>query len=117
MTVVRWGLALSGWVAVAATALPAAHPVRVLAATLFLVACPGFAAVRAAAPRTRGRSARTWMPEALQGVALSLTLATLVAVTLFLAGAFTARTALTALAVLTSILALLPGRPIPSAPV
>lgn len=42
----RLGLAASGWLALLATALPDAAPVRVAVVTAFLLVCPGLAALR-----------------------------------------------------------------------
>ncbi|MFJ8132457.1 hypothetical protein [Streptomyces hydrogenans] len=107
----RLGLAASGWLALLATALPDAAPPRVAAVTAFLLVCPGLAAVLAVRPAPARSAYRYALLEtALLTLTLGLALATLVAVVLFLGGAFTAVRALCALAALTSVLALLPQR-------
>ncbi|MER5734455.1 MULTISPECIES: hypothetical protein [unclassified Streptomyces] len=109
----RLGLAASGWLALLATALPDAAPPRVAAVTAFLLVCPGLAAVLALRPApARGAYGHGYglLETALLALTLGLALATLVAVALFLGGAFTAVRALCALAALTSVLALLPRR-------
>ncbi|MCX4585256.1 hypothetical protein [Streptomyces sp. NBC_01481] len=111
MISLRWGLALSGWAALAVTALPAAHPLRVLVTAVFLLVCPGLAAVQSLRPAARrGRVPAEVLEAAVLSVVVSLALSVLVAEALFLGGTFTARWALLALAVLTSALALMPRR-------
>ncbi|MFI1976816.1 MULTISPECIES: hypothetical protein [Streptomyces] len=111
-TLPRLALAASGWVALLATTLPEAAPLRVAVVTPFLLVCPGLAAVlamRAAAP-AHGMPRYAVLEAALLSLMLGLALATLVAVGLFLGGAFTATRGLVVLAALTSVLALLPRR-------
>ncbi|WP_128379381.1 hypothetical protein [Streptomyces cavernae] len=118
MRSLRWGLAASGWVALAATALQAGHPLRVACMTVFLVLCPGLAAVsglRLTALSTGGWAALRPDPYALLKtvvltVVLSLALSMLVAEALFLGGAFTTERAVLVLAAVTSVLALLPRK-------
>ncbi|MFE2557986.1 hypothetical protein ACFXGT_18575 [Streptomyces sp. NPDC059352] len=113
MTPLRLGLAASGWLALLATALPDAAPVRVAVVTAFLLVCPGLAALLALRPGARpvrGGHPAGALEAALLTLVLGLALATLVAVALFLGGVFTATRSLLVLAVLTSVLALLPGR-------
>ncbi|MFI6421521.1 hypothetical protein ACIBG6_29460 [Streptomyces sp. NPDC050842] len=108
----RLGLAASGWLALLATTLPDAAPVRVAVVTAFLLACPGLAALRVLRPAGSplwGNPAAA-LETALVSLVLGLATATLVAVALFLGGVFTATRSLLVLAVLTSVLALLPGR-------
>ncbi|MFC9703421.1 hypothetical protein ACFTWD_22305 [Streptomyces sp. NPDC056943] len=116
MTVARLGLAASGWLALLATMLPEASPVRVAVVTAFLLVCPGLAAFLALAPRRapRGRPPAEALEAALLSLVLGLSLATLVTVALFFGGVFTATRCLLVLAVLTSVLTLatfLNGRP------
>ncbi|MFJ5832427.1 hypothetical protein [Streptomyces sp. NPDC093089] len=107
----RLGLAASGWLALLATLLPEAAPLRVATVTVFLLVCPGLAAVLALRPATaRGMPRLAVLEAALLSLALGLAMATLVAVVLFLGGVFTATRGLLVLAVLTSVLALLPRR-------
>ncbi|GAA4794136.1 hypothetical protein GCM10023329_53390 [Streptomyces sanyensis] len=115
MNPVRLLLALSGWAALAATALPSASVPRTALVAAFLLVCPGLAAVRpgrAAAPR-HGSDRTALLEQAVLAVVLSLALSALVALGLFLAGVFTAVRALVVLACLTSALALLPRPPLP----
>jgi len=116
----RFPLALSGWVALAATVLPAGAAARVLITTLFLLACPGLAAMRWIRPnRPPLDPVRVAALEAgVLAVLLSLALSALVAEALFLSHAFSADRALLVLASLTSVLALVPrpggtGRALP----
>lgn len=106
----RLGLALSGWVAVAVTALSSAVFPRVPVVTVFLLVCPGLAALRWVRPPGEG-----WAPDRVAtlescvlAVALSLALSTVVAEALFLGDAFSLGRALVILAALTSVLALVP---------
>jgi hypothetical protein len=107
----RLGLATSGWLALLAMTLPVAAPTRVAVVTAFLLVGPGPAALLALRPPgpLRGHPAAL-LETAIVSLVLGLALATLVAVALFLGGVFTATRSLLALAVLTSVLALLPGR-------
>ncbi|MCX4749930.1 glycoside hydrolase family 16 protein [Kitasatospora sp. NBC_01287] len=105
---VRIALALTGWLALLATALPAGHPVRIGVLVAFVLCCPGAAAVR---PRARRRAgAADVLEDLVLAVVLSLALGALVAEAFYLNHAFTVRRALLVLAVLTSLLALRPER-------
>ncbi|MEU4064276.1 hypothetical protein AB0F25_17985 [Streptomyces wedmorensis] len=109
----RLGLAASGWLALLASLLPEASPLRVATVTVFLLVCPGLAAVLALRPAAAvGQDAHRYavLETALLSLTLGLAMATLVAVALFLGGVFTATRGLLVLAVLTSVLALLPRR-------
>ncbi|KAB1146644.1 hypothetical protein F7R91_13700 [Streptomyces luteolifulvus] len=112
MIPLRWVLALSGWAALAAvTFLPDGGVLRVAAATAFLVVCPGLAASRWARSAPPYAGDRTALLEAgVLGVVLSLSLAVLVVVPLYLSDTFTITRALVALAAVTSVLALVPRR-------
>ncbi|MGW3395284.1 hypothetical protein [Streptomyces hydrogenans] len=109
----RLGLAASGWLALLAALLPEASPLRVATVTVFLLTCPGLAAALALRPAAVGRDAHRYavLEAALLSLMLGLAMATLVAVVLFLGGVFTATRGLLVLAVLTSVLALLPHHP------
>ncbi|MFF7639452.1 hypothetical protein [Streptomyces canus] len=110
MSPVRWGLALSGWAALAAVAfLPEAYVPRVIVTAAFLLACPGLAAVRWARPAWAGQRA-VIVETAVLALVVSMSLSVLVAEALFLSGTFSVRRTLLALAVPTSVLALLPQR-------
>jgi hypothetical protein len=110
MNVRRVGLALSGWVAAAFTALPPAMFLRVAVVTGFLAVCPGLAAVRWVRPTgtVRDPDRVALLESCVLAVVLSLTLSVLVAEVLFLAGAFTLVGAVLILAAVTSVLALAP---------
>jgi hypothetical protein len=111
MTSLRWGLAASGWLALAATELPAANPLRVIVTAVFLVVCPGLAAVRPVQRAARrGPGWGVVLEPAVLSVVLSLSLSVLVAEAFFLSHTFTAGRALLALAVLTTVLAMAPSR-------
>ncbi|MER8182021.1 glycoside hydrolase family 16 protein [Kitasatospora sp. NPDC094015] len=103
-------LGLSGWLALLTLALPAADPVRTAVAGAFVLLCPGAAATLPAPGRPRATGWPERLTTALLTVALSAAFATVTAVALFLAHAFTPGRALAVLALLTSLLVLLPGR-------
>ncbi len=101
-------LALSGWLALAATALPAATPLRVLVTAGFLVLGPGGAAVRLSRATAHGRQTHSRRTGALEAavltVALSLVLDTLVAEGFYLVRGFSTGRELAVLAALTTLL-------------
>ena len=104
-------LALSGWVALASTALPEGSPLRVAAALAFLLVCPGAATVRLARPALarHGHPLSTLEAGSLT-LALSVSIATLVAEAYYIDRSFTTGRALGTLAVVTSLIALVPQR-------
>ncbi|MFF5955363.1 NAD(P)-binding domain-containing protein [Streptomyces luteogriseus] len=112
----RWGwpsriaLALSGWLALAATlALPDAGVVRMLVVCVFLLLCPGAAATRWAKPTPwHGKGWPLVVETAFLAVLLSLCLAVLAVEPFYLTGTFTSTRVIITLAALTSLLALLP---------
>lgn len=109
MSPLRWGLAASGWVALAAVALlPEAAVLRVILTTAFLLVCPGLAALLRCPPASRATDPAIFLETAVLALVVSMSLSVLVAEVLFLSGVFTITRALLALAVLTSLLALLP---------
>ncbi|MGW1749023.1 hypothetical protein ACWCRD_26100 [Streptomyces sp. NPDC002092] len=110
MSLLRWGLASSGWVALAAVVLlPEAAVLRVILATAFLLLCPGLTALRWSPPASaRATDPAIFLETAVLAPVVSMSLSVLVAEVLFLSGVFTITRALLALAVLTSLLALLP---------
>ncbi|GAA2148358.1 hypothetical protein GCM10009760_40260 [Kitasatospora kazusensis] len=110
-TTPRLLLALSGWAALLATGLTPANPVRVLVTAVFVLGCPGTAAMLLARPTAAGL-ARQAGPVAAGTVALALSgaLATVTATALFLTDSFTTGRALLVLAGLTTLLALVPRR-------
>jgi hypothetical protein len=117
-------LAASGWIALAATALPPLSPVRVAVTLFFIALCPGIAVLRIVGVANPGHTVQyskrqyskrqyskgTYepLPGAALTVAASLALATLVSEVFFLAGGFTMPRCVMALSVLTGVLALLP---------
>jgi hypothetical protein len=105
----RIALALSGWIALAATRLPAASPARVTIAALFLLICPGLALVRIPAA-VRARCGRPLEPleTGVLTVALSFAAGALVSEAFYLTDSFTLARAGAALALLTSLAALCP---------
>ncbi|MEV3967575.1 hypothetical protein AB0K68_05465 [Streptomyces sp. NPDC050698] len=106
----RIALALSGWLALAATlALPDAGVPRLLIICSFLLLCPGFAATRWARPTPwHDRGWPFFVETALLAVALSLCLGVLAVEPFYLTESFTTTRVIVALAVMTSLLALLP---------
>ncbi|PYC84037.1 hypothetical protein C7C46_08135 [Streptomyces tateyamensis] len=113
----RIGLALSGWVALAATLLPAGSPVRVAVTAAFVLLGPGAAAVRPGPPGPQPTAepgvARLSLPaleRLVLAVAASLAAAVVVAVAFYLNHAFTVPRVLAVLAALTTVLALWPRR-------
>ncbi|WP_406861291.1 hypothetical protein ABZO31_12890 [Streptomyces sp. HUAS MG47] len=105
-------LAVSGWAALGATALPGGSPVRWLPVLVFVTFGPGLALLHPQPGRLRP-GAR------LEAVALaapvSLSLATLTATALFLAEGWSTTVFLAVLAAFTTVVAALPGLPLPAA--
>jgi len=109
MIYARWGLALSGWVALAATRLPAGSPPRVIVALAFVLLCPGAAAVRLGDAVLRRAGLRIDRLEAfVLSVALSLAVGALVTEAFFLTATYTTTRAMVALAAFTTVAALCP---------
>ncbi|MER5573869.1 hypothetical protein [Streptomyces massasporeus] len=109
MIALRCLVALSGWIALAATGLPEMSPARLVVTSLFLLVCPGLAAVLLWAGEllTRGTAGAARLLEgALLAGAVSLSLTALVAEALFLTHTFTLTRAVLILAVLCSALVL-----------
>ncbi|MER6620893.1 hypothetical protein [Streptomyces sp. NPDC000931] len=102
----------SGWLALAATALPGPSPLRWIPVLVFTLLGPGWAALypQPGVPATGAR---------LEAVALaapiSLSLGVLTATSLFLVEGFSATAFLVPLAVFTTVVAALPGLPLPAA--
>ncbi|MFI6639201.1 hypothetical protein [Streptomyces sp. NPDC050504] len=111
-TRVRLAVALSGWVALAATALPAGSAVRGLPVLLFVCFGPGFAVLY---PQP-GMLRPTARLEALAFTApVSLSLSALAATSLFLVESFSATAFLVSTAAFTTVVAFCPGLPLPAA--
>ncbi len=108
----RAALAVSGWVALAAMALPGGSPVRWIPALLFVCLGPGFALLYPHPERLRS-GARL---EAFALAApISLSLGVLTATSLFLVRSFSAVAFMASLAAFTTVVATLPGLPLPAA--
>ncbi|MEU8919817.1 family 16 glycosylhydrolase [Kitasatospora sp. NPDC048545] len=102
-----WALAASGWVTLAVYALADANPVRVAVAGVFLLCCPGLAAVRSARPRLAASGVPMGRLESwVMVVALSLAIDTVIIVAFYLNGGFISGWPLAAVAGATSLLAL-----------
>ncbi len=102
-------LALSGWIALAATALTAGGAVRIVLTVAFLVLGPG-----AALTGLRRRLTPQVEPDAgedrILTVVISLCLATLVSEAFYLGHCYTTVRAMSVLAGITTLAALCPGR-------
>ncbi len=116
-------LALSGWIALAATTVSAVPALRAVVTSVFLLLCPGLALVLSAQALLARRGHRLDRLEAVVfTVALSLSVDALVAVGFHLTGSFTPVRATAVLAALTTAGALFalrsagPGRPDPPGP-
>jgi len=108
----RVALALSGWPALAATALPGGSPLRWIPVLLFVCLGPGLALLH---PQ-RGPLRPAARIEAVALTApLSLSVGVTAATTLFLTRGFSATAFLVALAAVTTVAAALPGLPLPAA--
>ncbi|WP_179272505.1 hypothetical protein [Streptomyces sp. XY006] len=107
----RLALALSGWLALAATlALPDAGVPRLLIVCVFLLLCPGAAATRWTRPTPwHDRGWPSVVETVFLAVLLSLCLAVLAVEPYYLSGSFTTTRVLVTLAAMTSVLALLPA--------
>ncbi|MDX2563720.1 hypothetical protein PV371_29295 [Streptomyces sp. TX20-6-3] len=108
----RAALAASGWVALAATALPGGSPARWIPVLAFVVLAPGLALLL---PQPLGLRPGARLEALALAAPVSLSVATLVATTLFLAKAFSLTLFLVVLAVFVSVVAILPGVPLPAA--
>lgn len=99
-------LALSGWLALAATRLPDASPGRIAVSLAFLLICPGAAVMRVVAATMHGRDRYEPLLTAALAVAASLAVATLTSEVFFLTGTYTMTRCVCALAASTSVLTL-----------
>ncbi len=100
----RLALAATGWFVVGLTALPIDGGLRMVAAFLFLLVCPGAAVVRHW-PMADG------LERSVVAVGVSMALTMVVAETLIVTHTWSALVALATLAVFTTVGALLPVRP------
>ncbi len=102
-------LAVSGWLALAATGLPPASAGRIAASLVFLMICPGAAVMRLVAATRRGPDRYEPLMAVALTVAASLAVATLISEALFLTGTYTLTRCVCALAALTSVSAFAAG--------
>ncbi|UUN27262.1 hypothetical protein [Streptomyces sp. FIT100] len=109
---IRAGLAASGWLALAATALPGGAPLRWIPVLAFVCLGPGLALLH---PQPRALRPGARLEAVALAAPLSLSLAALAATALFLAEAFSATAFLVALAAFATVAAALPGVPLPAA--
>lgn len=107
-------LALSGWIALAATALPAASIERIVPTAAFLLLAPG-AAVVGLRRRRPGAEPADRLGDWMLIVVVSLGLAVIVSEAYYLGHAFSTVRAFGTLAALTTLAALAPGRRRPGA--
>ncbi|MFJ8924512.1 hypothetical protein ACIREK_34120 [Streptomyces sp. NPDC102415] len=109
---IRAAPALSGWVALAATALPGGSPLRWIPVLLFVCFGPGLALLypQPGPPRPGAR-----LEAAALAAPVGLSLAVLTATSLFLVRSFSGTAFLVSLAALTTLAAALPGLPLPAA--
>ncbi|MET9347127.1 hypothetical protein [Streptomyces termitum] len=108
----RAAVALSGWLALAATLLPDGSALRWPPVLLFVCLGPGLALLH---PQPRGLRPGARLESFALAAPLSLALASLAATALFLLGAFSVPAFLVPLAAFTTVAALLPGLPLPAA--
>ncbi|MGV9288696.1 hypothetical protein [Streptomyces sp. NPDC003719] len=105
-------VAASGWLALAATALPGPSPLRWIPVLLFTLFGPGCAALY---PQPAGLAAGARLEAVALVAPVSLSLGVLTATSLFLVESFSATAFLVPLAVFTTVTAALPGLPLPAA--
>ncbi|MFJ7988752.1 hypothetical protein [Streptomyces sp. NPDC096351] len=108
----RAALAASGWVALAATAFPGGSPARWIPVLAFVVLGPGLALLL---PQPSGLRPGARLEALALAAPVSLSVATLVATALFLTKSFSLTLFLVLLAVFVSVVAVLPGVPLPAA--
>ncbi|MFD6276845.1 hypothetical protein ACFWFI_14905 [Streptomyces sp. NPDC060209] len=111
-TLVRVVLALSGWAALASTALPGGSPLRWAPVLLFVCFGPGLSLLYPQAGLLRP-GAR--LEAAALAAPLGLSLAVVTATVLFLVEGFSGTAFLVSLAALTTLASALPGLPLPAA--
>jgi hypothetical protein len=111
-TLTRTALALTGWVALAATALPAGSPLRWAPVLLFVCFGPGLALLY---PRTGPPGPGGRLEAAALAAPLGLSVAVIAATSLFLVEDFSGTAFLVSLAAFTTLASALPGLPLPAA--
>ncbi|MER5372376.1 hypothetical protein [Streptomyces sp. NPDC002553] len=105
-------VAVSGWVALAATALPGPAPLRWIPVLLFVLFGPGCAALY---PQPERLTLGARLEAFALAAPVSLSLGVLTATSLFLVKAFSVTAFLFWLAGFTTVVTLLPGLPLPAA--
>ncbi|MEU5522512.1 hypothetical protein ABZ759_18065 [Streptomyces sp. NPDC047860] len=105
-------LGASGWIALAATTVPGPSPLRWIPVLLFTLFGPGCAALY---PQPGGLAPGARLEAIALAAPVSLSLGVLTATSLFLVEAFSATSFLLSLAVFTTVVAALPGLPLPAA--
>ncbi|MFF9914535.1 hypothetical protein [Streptomyces sp. NPDC013457] len=108
----RIGLAASGWLALGATALPGGSPLRWIPVLAFVALAPGLALLH---PQPTGLRPGARLEALALAAPVSLSLATLTATCLFLLEGFSTTAFLVSLAVFVTVVAALPGVPLPAA--
>ncbi|MGW4228601.1 hypothetical protein ACWEF9_04820 [Streptomyces sp. NPDC004980] len=111
-TLIRAGVALSGWAALAVTVLPGGSPLRWAPVLLFVCLGPGFALLY---PQRGVLRPGARLETAALAAPVGLSLAVLTATALFLVEGFSATAFLVSLAAFTTLAAALPGLPLPAA--
>lgn len=111
-THVRVLIGASGWLALAATAVPGPTPLRWIPVLLFTLFGPGWAALY---PQPGGLATGARLEAVALAAPVSLSLGVLTATSLFLVEGFSATSFLVSLAVFTTVVAALPGLPLPAA--
>ncbi|MER5311836.1 hypothetical protein ABT034_29045 [Streptomyces sp. NPDC002773] len=109
---IRGAVAVSGWVALAATLLPDGSALRWLPVLLFVCLGPGLALLL---PQPSGLRPGARLEAFALAAPLSLSLATLTATVLFLLEGFSVTAFLVPLAAFSTAVVLLPGLPLPAA--
>jgi hypothetical protein len=105
-------VAASGWLALAATAVPGHSPLRWIPVLLFILFGPGCAALY---PQPDGLALGARLEAVALVAPISLSLGVLTATSLFLVKAFSMSALLVWLAGFTTVVAALPGLPLPAA--
>lgn len=108
----RAAVAVSGWVALAASLLPGGSPLRWIPVLLFVCFGPGFAMLY---PQPSGLRSGARLEAFALAAPISLSLGVLTATSLYLVRAFSATAFLVSLAAFATIVAALPGLPLPAA--
>ncbi|MFD9218862.1 hypothetical protein ACFWDI_02240 [Streptomyces sp. NPDC060064] len=108
----RAAVAVSGWVALAATLLPGGSPLRWIPVLLFVCFGPGLAMLY---PQPGGLRSGARLEAFALAAPISLSLGVLTATSLYLVKAFSATAFLVALAAFATVVAALPGLPLPAA--